>query len=57
MSEGTEHLWRAVERSLDSPQEALGPALNAGADDLDGGSRTGGRPEAPLAHIKKGGGA
>ena len=57
MSEGTEHLWRAVERSLDSPQEALGPALNAGADDLDGGSRTGGCPEAPLAHIKKGGGA
>ena len=45
-----------MERSLDSPQEALGPALNAGADDLDGGSRTGERPEAPLAHIKKRGG-
>src|SRR3712207_7566457 len=33
VSEGAEHLWRAVERSSDSPQGALGPPLDAGAED------------------------
>ena len=40
-----------TERLLDSPQEALCPALGAGAEDLDEGSGTDERLEAPLADI------
>jgi hypothetical protein len=40
-----------TERLLDSPQEALGPALGAGAEDLDEGSGTDERLEAPLPDI------
>ncbi len=44
-----------TERLLDSPQETLGPALGAGAEDLEEDSGTGARLEAPLADILGGG--
>jgi hypothetical protein len=52
VSAETEHLWRAIERVLDSPQEDLGPALDAGAGYLHEGSGTSEGLEVPLAHIK-----
>jgi hypothetical protein len=48
-------LSEETERLLDSPQEALGPALGAGAEALDEGSGTGERLEAPPADILGGG--
>ncbi len=48
-------LREETERLLDSPQEALGSAQRAGAEDLDEGSGTDERLEAPLADILGGG--